>query len=150
MKLKDFVVGSTAYVVCFNWHSRLLTEYVYEVTVTSVGSKYVTVDADGLLLPSKYLKNGKKDVFLSSVVDGNRISKEHMLLPNQEKAQEFLEYLNLRNWFCRYVNWSPAGEFGVDGMSFEQLRLIEKILKDPSFAKNIMDYEDFCEALRAG
>ena len=147
MKLKDFVVGSTAYVVCFNWHSRLLTEYVYEVTVTSVGSKYVTVDADGLLLPSKYLKNGKKDVFLSSVVDGNRISKEHMLLPNQEKAQEFLEYLNLRNWLRRYVNWSSAGEYGVDGMSYEQLRAIEKIVKDPTFAKHVMDYEDFVEAL---
>lgn len=150
MKLKDFVVGSKAYIVCFNWRSRLLTEFIYEVTVTSVGSKYVQVDTEELLLPAKYTKGEKKDIFLSSVTNDNRVSKDHMLLPNESSLQEFLDYLNLRNWFCRYVNWSPAGEFGVDGMSFEQLRLIEKILKDPSFAKNIMDYEDFCEALRAG
>jgi hypothetical protein len=150
MRMKDFIVGKTAYVVCFDWRSRAVTNYVYEVTVKSVGSKYVMVDTEGLLLPTKYIKGDKKDKFLSSVVENNRISKNHMLLPNENAAHNFLEYLELRNWFCRYVNWSPAGEFGVDRMSFEQLRLIEKILKDSSFARNIMDYEDFCEALRAG
>lgn len=150
MKLKDFKVGSKAYVLYFNWRSRFVQNNVFEVSVLSVGSKYVTVDTEGSLLPAKYAKGDKKDIFLSAVIDSDRISKDHMLLPNEQALEECLKYLELRNWFCRYVNWSPAGEFGVDGMSNEQLRLIEKILKDPSFAKDVMDYEDFCEALRAG
>ena len=147
MRMKDFIVGKTAYVVCFDWRSRAVTNYVYEVTVKSVGSKYVMVDTEGLLLPTKYIKGNKKDEFLSSVVENNRISKNHMLLPNENAAHNFLEYLELRNWFCRYVNWSPAGEYGVDGMSYTQLKAIEKIVKDPNYAKTVLDYEDFVEAM---
>lgn len=147
MKTKDFTVGKSAFVIFFNWRSRISTNYVFEVTVTSVGSKYVVVDTNGQLLPLKYTKGNKKDVFLSSVIEGGRIGKNHMLFPDEYAAGEFLKYLDLRNWFCRYVNWSSAGEFGTDGMSYTQLKAIEKILKDPQFAETVLGYEEFLEAM---
>ena len=147
MRLKDFIVGDSAYLIYFDRNRKTPPSYVFEVLVSSVGSKYVNIEDDGRLIPLKYTKADKKDRYLSSVGSDNSISNKYMLFPNEEEANTFLDFIKLRNWFALCLNWSPFGTYAVDGMSFNQLKAIELIIKHPDIADAILELDEITEAI---
>lgn len=115
MKLKDFSVGQTVYV--------LSGKHISEWTVKTVGRKYITVTA-GANWDEKFEVLDERDNFL---VDAREWGDRGYLFTSREDIHDFLECKELqRKLSCNAYTWIKA-------LPLEQLRAVAAIIEGTGF-----------------
>lgn len=123
MNIKDFKVGQTAYLM--NFHDRQLNENtttIDEVSVVSVGKKYVKAKYQNNCEKSFYQRDENDDYLVEKVMCGN----ENYLFLSLTAADEYKERKELSRWISNKTQYMRGTQYSI-----EQLREIKRILENP-------------------
>lgn len=117
MKVSDFKVGQTAYVLDCSYRKSGISK----CTVKTVGRKYVTVTSGGI---STY-KFEENDCYPNALSEVTEYGSADLLFPSKEGIERYEETRKLRRWFS-----AEATSFvKVNSYSLEQLRAVKEILE---------------------
>lgn len=117
MKISDFKVGQTAYVLDCSYRKSGISK----CTVKTVGRKYVTVTVGGISA-YKFEENGYYPNALSEVTE---YGSADLLFASKEDIEMYEETRVLRRWLS-----AEAASFNrVNSYSLEQLRAAKEILE---------------------
>ena len=120
MKLKDFQVGQTVYLIERRPKPKdILREY----QVVTVGRKYLKVQ--GMYNERQFEVFDDESPYL---IEHNNYGDHLLLFPNKEAAQEHIEGNQLRSWLLKAAEVTKINKYTV-----EQLRAVKEIL-EPSIS----------------
>lgn len=124
VRLKDFSVGQTAYMLVANRQGRYVGEPI-ECSVIGVGRKYVSVDYGAWnhqFMVSEYLDSAPY------LEEKTEIGYRGRLFPSKEAAAEYQELQNLCQWVQEATSHSKLKAY-----SLEQLRAVNRILSNSDY-----------------
>ena len=116
MKLKDFQVGQTVYLIERRPKPK---DVIREYKVSSIGRKYLNVQSG--YNERKFIVHDNETSYL---IEHKEFGDRLLLFPNKEAAQEHIEGNQLRSWLLKAAEVPKVNKYTV-----EQLRPVKEILE---------------------
>lgn len=99
MDIKDFKKGDK--VICVETYRS--ANYVRDLIVVSVGKKYLKCSIDGNENRYLYLFQNIENPIGNYCLESKESIEKTLLFKNRDDYNSYLEFIELRKWFCREV-----------------------------------------------
>lgn len=120
VKIKDFTVGQTAYIIGYERHRGPAKAIVLEAEVLKVGTKYVTVKHEQQEI--QFASNGCDTE--NYLIERTEYGAPRKLYHKKEDAEKCIEKGELKRWLRDAVDWE-----NIHSYTLNQLRAVKRILE---------------------
>lgn len=124
VRLKDFSVGQTAYMLAANRQGKYMDESI-ECSVIGVGHKYVSVDYGAWGIQFMVPVYTDSAPYLEEKIE---IGHPRRLFLSKEAITEYQELQNLRRQVQEATEYTSLKTYSLD-----QLRAVDRILNNPDY-----------------